>query len=132
RRVMRKTLSALVVVGAMLYAQVAAAQDPEEKRIPYQVQVSFDFHAIPLGVGKSGTVVLTTVPSNTRLIITQFSARCDTAASTTSLGPLTLTVSAPVFFGTPDEAKVSHWFPAVVQGNNDIRGVGGEIGPIYA
>lgn len=128
---MRNAWSALVLVGAVLHAHSAAAQDPEEKRIPFQAQVSFDFHAIPLGLGKSGPVVLTSVPANTRLVITQFSARCETATSTTSLGPLTLSVTAPVFFGTPEDSWVSHWFPAVVQGNNDITGVGGASEPIY-
>ncbi len=110
---MRKSILSMAV---LLVAGSAAAQDPEETRIPFQNTAKFDFTSAIAGVGVGQSVVLASVPDSTRYVITHFSARCETTKAATGVGPLVLNVSSPVLFGTPDSAAVDVWFPMVLQG----------------
>lgn len=115
---MRARVPVALAVGLLL-AWGAAAQDPEETRLPFQKSVSALFQATPLApMGRIANLEIATVPAGFRLVITQLSAICHTGLAAKAVGPVALTASTPAGL---DNGTVTHWFPVASQGVDEFQ-----------
>lgn len=99
----------LIVAVGLLHTRPLTAQDPEETRDPFQVEVSFNVETI-VGTGERTIPV----PKDTRLVIETVSAWCITT-STQLVSTLRVAAVAKNHL-TQVQSTTSHFFPMVAQG----------------